>query len=226
MQSSAAVAARALIMLACVVGIPAVALSGASWSDMLKKLQDFRWPMILDLASASSTTSGSASGDEAPRFTPSTATGMPAAGAARAARSAPGALGPMPVSAVALPGQTTSSAQSAVIPAGYQESMESAPIQPPAAADGDENARAGSISTADPFHCIQDRLRQLGATYYLLESWGNQQQMYRFYCKMAIGGSPPIRAASRPPIPTPFRRCARCCNRWKRSTWEVGTEWN
>ena len=80
MQSSVAVAGRALIMLACVVGIPAVALSGISWSDMLKKLQDFRWPMILDLASASSTTSGPVSGDEAPRFTPSAATGTLVAG--------------------------------------------------------------------------------------------------------------------------------------------------
>ena len=43
-------------------GNPRRGLSGASWSDMLKKLQDFRWPMILDLASASSTTTGSASG--------------------------------------------------------------------------------------------------------------------------------------------------------------------
>ena len=178
MQSSAAVAGRALIMLACVVGIPAVALSGTSWSDMLKKLQDFRWPTILDLASASSTTSGPASGDEAPRFTPSTATGTPAAGGGPVQpvqTTAPAAFGPMPASAV--------------IPAGYQVPAESAPIQPPAATGGDENARAGSISTADPFHCIQDRLRQLGATYYLLESWGNQQQMYRFYCKMAVGGS-------------------------------------
>ena len=53
---------------------------------------------------------------------------------------------------------------------------------------GRTSSRA-SISTADPFRYIQDRLRQLGATYYLLESWGNQQQMYRFYCKMAVGGS-------------------------------------
>ena len=53
MQSSAAVAVRALIMLACVVGIPALALSGTSWSEMLKKFQDFRWPAILSPASAS-----------------------------------------------------------------------------------------------------------------------------------------------------------------------------
>ena len=178
MQSSAAVAGRALIMLACVVGIPAVALSGASWSEMLKKLQDFRWPMILDLASASSTTPSCTSGDEAPRFTPPTVTGMPAPGGGPAQSvqtTAPGALGPMPVSGV--------------IPAGYQEPMESAPIQPLAATGGDENTSAASVSTADPFRYVQDRLRQLGATYYLLESWGNQQQVYRFYCKMAVGGS-------------------------------------
>ncbi len=53
MQSSAAVAGRALIMLACVVGIPALALSGSSWSAMLKKLQDFQWPAVLNFASAS-----------------------------------------------------------------------------------------------------------------------------------------------------------------------------
>jgi hypothetical protein len=28
----------------------------------------------------------------------------------------------------------------------------------------------------------------MGATYYLLEAWGDQQQQYRFYCRMAIGG--------------------------------------
>ena len=169
MQSSAAVAARALLMLACVVGIPALALSGTSWSDMLKKLQDFRWSTILDLASASSGTSSSASGDEAPRFTPSTAT------------TAPVQLQPADVAA----------SESEV--GGHSRRISRAggisPIQPLAATDGDENARAAPISTADPFRYIQDRLRQLGATYYLLESWGNQQQMYRFYCKMAVGGS-------------------------------------
>ena len=124
MQSSAAVAGRALIMLACVVGIPALALSDASWSEMLKKLQDFRWPAILDLASASTSTSF----DESPRLPPST----------NAAR---------------------------------------------------QNATGAAPSAADPFHAIPNRLRQLGATYYLLESWGNEQKIFRFYCKMAVGGS-------------------------------------
>ena len=41
-----------------------------------------------------------------------------------------------------------------------------------------------------PFTTIQNRLRQLGATYYLLGVLGGQQQRYRFYCKMAVGGNP------------------------------------
>ena len=144
---------------------------------MLKKIEDFRWSTIFDLASASNATSSPTSGDEAPRFTPSTAAGTPAASGGP----------PQPVHTTN-PAAFDPMAASAVIPAGYREPADSAPIQPPTAT-GDDNARAGSISTADPFRYIQDRLRQLGATYYLLESWGNQQQMYRFYCKMAVGGS-------------------------------------
>jgi len=36
------------------------------------------------------------------------------------------------------------------------------------------------------FRDAQERLRQLGATYYLLESWGSQEQLYRFYCRVAV----------------------------------------
>jgi hypothetical protein len=36
---------------------------------------------------------------------------------------------------------------------------------------------------------IQQRLHELGATYSLLESWGAQGQLYRFYCKVAVGGN-------------------------------------
>ena len=47
-----------------------------------------------------------------------------------------------------------------------------------------------SSSMTDQFARIQRRLQDLGATYYLLESWGNQSQRFRFYCKMAIAGNP------------------------------------
>jgi hypothetical protein len=55
------------------------------------------------------------------------------------------------------------------------------PTKPPATERGSTNGEA--------FNVVHDRLRQLGATYYLLESWGGQQQLYRFYCKMAVGGN-------------------------------------
>ena len=43
--------------------------------------------------------------------------------------------------------------------------------------------------TVDRFTYIQTRLRELGATYYLLESWGADGQYFRFHCRMAVGGS-------------------------------------
>jgi hypothetical protein len=49
-------------------------------------------------------------------------------------------------------------------------------------------ARAGGAD--GQFSYVQGRLRQLGATYYLLESWGSREQLYRFYCKVAVGGNP------------------------------------
>jgi hypothetical protein len=174
MRSSAAVASRALIMLACLVGIPALALSGASWSDVLKKIEDFRWPELMK--SVAECISPPVKLDDAPAFatalpTPAGLTGSPPA-AIQSPRSQ------VPTMASVLPGQVATPPQSAVVPAGYQ-----------APADRDLSATASASPAADPFIAAQERLKQLGATYFLLESWGNRQQMYRFYCKMAIGGS-------------------------------------
>ena len=136
-QSSAGTAIRAMVMLACVVGIPAAALSGTSWSELVKKFQSFHFPDILPVASAST------SPTEAEQATPEEP----------AARPAPAA-----------------------------EAPRRAAEQP--AAEGDPSL------TADPeIRRIQGRLRQLGATYYvleLLEAWNQQPQSYRFYCKVAV----------------------------------------
>jgi len=47
-----------------------------------------------------------------------------------------------------------------------------------------------SASEGGTFVLIQERLRDLGAVYYRLESWGSQQQLFRFQCEMAVQGSP------------------------------------
>lgn len=41
----------------------------------------------------------------------------------------------------------------------------------------------------DWFSAVTQRLRDLGATYYLLETWGRNGELYRFHCKMAVAGS-------------------------------------
>lgn len=40
------------------------------------------------------------------------------------------------------------------------------------------------------FDSMHRRLEELGATYYLLETWGRGGALYRFHCKMAIGENP------------------------------------
>jgi len=50
--------------------------------------------------------------------------------------------------------------------------------------------RSERADSSDRFTYVLDRLRDLGAVYYLLETWGNEGQRFRFHCKMAIGGNP------------------------------------
>jgi hypothetical protein len=137
-QSSATVALRAFVMLACAVGIPVLAMSGASWPEILKKFQNLRWPAVVELASASTPASPSLS-SETPRSVP-----------------------PSPA-------------------------VESEPLQTAFPAPSAPSLDVvGTAKTPAELDGIPKRLQQLGATYYVLESWGNNQQLYRFYCKMAV----------------------------------------
>jgi hypothetical protein len=140
MHSSATTAFRAFLMLACAVAIPVLAMSGASWSEIVKKFQNLKCPAILDLASAS--TAAPSPPGEAPRL---------------ASRGPSVASQPAPIAAPALPGAAAETAGSSAVPVRCRE--------------------------------IQERLQELGATYYVLESWGNDRQLYRFYCKMAVAGN-------------------------------------
>jgi hypothetical protein len=174
MQSSAAVVGRALVMLACVVGIPMAALSGASWSDMLEKLQNFQenhWPAAFQAASASDSSSAPLASKE-----PSLLSSSDNVGTASKPSDPPAVPLARPI-------------QSAVIPVGFQSPAE--PVSPKAAEISPTNQNVPDDLRLDsnPFVSIQQRLRELGATYYLLESWGNGRQMYRFYCKISIGGN-------------------------------------
>jgi hypothetical protein len=52
-----------------------------------------------------------------------------------------------------------------------------------------ENPAAGTPRTS-PFEALAGQLQQLGATYYLLESWGDSGQLYRFHCQVAAQDNP------------------------------------
>jgi len=61
------------------------------------------------------------------------------------------------------------------------------PIQRPPWQDTRPRSDLPEAKTFDTMH---RRLEQLGATYYLLETWGRGGELYRFHCKMAIGENP------------------------------------
>ena len=185
-QSSVVVVFRALVMMACLIAIPLAALFGASLPEALKAIQQGRWPTLSRVAQASA--DGGNSSEEPARFEP-TPRAAPIPGAAATALSAPtaasepvqDAAAPRPSSMQAALPKEGSPLASPVVPANFVNVEDRPPAMAPRDGRGD--------SPADPFTRIQDRLRSLGATYYCLEAWGGQQQLYRFYCQMAVGGN-------------------------------------
>jgi hypothetical protein len=166
-QSSPATAIRALVMLSCLVVVPAVAVSGKSLPEMFERLVDRNWPAAVQ---EEEPVRGVAE-DLTWRIPPESAYegqiseelsgGWPAveASADPQGSSAPPAAGLVPV-------------------------HRSSPM-PPA-----EPVADSPVPRTDGFREVEQRLRQLGATYYLLESWGQSKQLYRFYCRVAVTGSP------------------------------------
>jgi hypothetical protein len=138
-------------MLSCLVAIPLAALFGGSLPDIVNALLNGRLPQFA--ASASSTSDGGAT-DETSPFEPMRLSDiMPSVVAEPVGHRRPAATPPP-----------------TVIPAGYE-----APAPPRELPDD-----VTSTDQVDTFTHIQHRLRELGATYYLLESWGDRRQLYRF----------------------------------------------
>jgi hypothetical protein len=74
--------------------------------------------------------------------------------------------------------------------------------RPPQA--GTSVGQGDRVDSGERFTQIQRRLRDLGATYYLLETWGDRGDQFRFHCKMPVAGNPnytrPFEATHRDPI--------------------------
>jgi hypothetical protein len=172
-------------MLAFIVAIPMLAINGSSFPEKGKKLFEKIWPTI---TSAIGKTHANIS-PEAPAYIANSQNQPSATSQSLSvAPNLPGRF--MPENQPDLvptqyadnnTGQTGIASMSSVVPVGYQSAIET-----PANGQKYNNS---SQPNPNPFMAMQDRLRQLGATYYLLETWGNQKQYYRFYCQMAVGGN-------------------------------------
>ncbi|MBN2217143.1 MAG: hypothetical protein JW719_07185 [Pirellulales bacterium] len=225
MRSSTTIAARAIVMLACLVLIPSIALFGSSSPELVTKFLDGEWG------------SADASADEflseAPQFHPGGGPGPltneaepikppsvgppgtaeipasyttptpaadprafhPPAGTPRLAGPEPGNSG---LASTGHDGQTSLQAPLPMGPAGPTlasgptsadfATSGSNPVVPPVTPNG--SGSAPLPSEGGRFTLIQERLRDLGAVYYRLESWGSQQQLFRFQCEISVEGSP------------------------------------
>ena len=191
-QSSLTVAVRAFVMLGCLVVIPLVAVFGDAFPGVVDQVLGMWWPPgpPADTVAAA----------EAPLFEPllrSPSSAPPAPGAF-----APGADAPPPQFGVPDPagGVTCDSEGCSVLPASY----EAAAGMPPRGYGGNPSPHSNAFSEPrvppadrqfaasppDRFQAIRQRLKELGSTYVLLESWGDEQELFRFYCKVAVAGNP------------------------------------
>ncbi len=180
-QSSSTVMLRALVMLACLVAIPLAAIFGTSMPEIARKL----------LSANGSAQRASADGPDRhdSQFEP-----MPQVNAASMLPTPPtdGQARPM-VPGSHGPNLPVNPPLSAVVSASYETVGPAS--ESPGTSDWRQNGAPALLPTQqraptafDQFTQIQQRLRQLGASYYLLETWGSDGQSYRFYCRLPIQG--------------------------------------
>lgn len=211
MQSPIVVMFRALVMLISLVAVPAIALFWNQIPDAVDRLwlaiEQHRGgavaqndPLNPAWASAPAATDASSPLHEAPRYEPT--------GSAPPSIGPPSVAAPVSVAAqpTAAPGATPDSRGTPQGYAGHAPGVRPAAFGEPAAAASAVRPAAynepvvrgqapGSIEEpmpappVDQFTAMQYRLRELGATYYLLENWGSDGSLYRFHCKMAIAGN-------------------------------------
>ncbi|HEV2969577.1 MAG TPA: hypothetical protein VGY55_06270 [Pirellulales bacterium] len=206
MESSVGLVFRALVMLACLAVVPLVAMYGKYVPDFAQAVME----AYKSRTQAKAVANPQAAADDAPPFAgapirannsptpplsgrgPSAAAPAPWTDSGQAAR---------PLSEFRQPGAPDQSA-------GFKQASFDAPLTGhPGEAAGDIARRneappavPGNLQTAGApgenqsdcttqFRRMEQRLRELGATYYLLETWGSSGDRYRFFCKMALAGN-------------------------------------
>lgn len=211
MQSSAVVTFRALVMLLCLLLVPLVAVFGSSvpqWfnsivpSQSVVRVANNRDGQHKDLG-------------DAPAFgaAPSVSAGggLPQMPTAPAVGAIPGLDGSATLWAPPAATQPERDApprgMPPFVPPNTAGRLMPAPTPPPGglrAAAPLPPAAPQSGGAEEPFRQIERRLRELGATYCLLETFGHDGRSYRFHCKISVAGDPhharPFDATDEDPI--------------------------
>jgi hypothetical protein len=193
MQSSFTLLCRVLVMLTCLVVLPLAAITGGTGRKMIvplveKCLNLLREPPVEPDGRPSgprpplrSSVAAGRPGAAGQQVATGTHGSGPTSGSGRAVYPDRGALnqpreqlGPPP-SASDLQPQRQRQAERGSVGA----SVATTPGRGVAAASGHTIA-------SDRQRDMEQRLKDLGATYYILEKWGNRERLYRFECRMAI----------------------------------------
>ncbi len=200
---------RIFVMLSCLIIVPMAAIFGSAFPDVVKAVLVDR---IMQWATGKLPESAPTANTEgfstvAPGPAPAVDLGGAPTNAADAPRwgshggpaetSAPPFAGNagqvVPAAATSAAVQNDHQQASYIAPAG-QSPLQTGHGRPGGAPGDAAGASAPSWSAseaqADPFTAMERKLREYGATYYLLETWGNQREMFRFHCKMAVGNDP------------------------------------
>lgn len=148
-----------------------------------------------DYAPAALPPADAIAGRPTPLPQPSSAPSPWASNAPKGSPNAPddGATSVLPISYQATPRESPDARAAAAVSHQHEAPIPMAemPAAASPAGSGDWSAGAqGDGNQGAQFQSFQRRLHDLGATYLLLETWGSRQQLYRCFCKVAIGGNP------------------------------------
>jgi len=173
MQASFVVFFRATVMFACLVVLPLIAVTGSGDLQRLKPVVHWcrgflerTWASNKAVAAQSPPSELGAAPSFPPRRAAADVVPTKSIGLGTA-------LPPMAVRTEAPP------IPAATVPTGPPR----VGLPPPSPV---ERGSGGSVALEG----LERRLRDLGATYYLLEKWGDAGGLYRFHCRMALADNP------------------------------------
>lgn len=187
-ETSGVLAFRVLVMLSCLILVPAAAIFGSAFPELVQKQLVERLKSLANLLPQE---------EAAPPADPRTAA-PPLAAAGTTATWGPTEAAPawqpaidshiQPAAYPATAHQVEySDGEPTAMPAGLATVASSPASRSPARAAPLANPASAPQATnsGDHFTEIQARLRDYGASYYALESVGKQGELYRFACTMA-----------------------------------------